>query len=299
VRALEPRKARADVATDRGGRGEETMRTYLAAVVFSAGMWAAPVAEAADLPTTKPASQEIVAPQLPSGWQYEVTGYGWGTDLSGKSGVGPFPASAFFINFLTLLQHFQGGLMTSFVARNDTFIAGVDVILSRIGAGSNFRDPTSALFGDHGNLTLTQGIFTAFGGVRIPVGPPNLQLYGTGGVRYFYSRTALDLSFPVSGFPPAGFAITKNWADPVAGVAAHYIINDKWFINFLADMGGLDNSATGQVLGSFGYNWTPAFSTTLGYRALYTYFRDQSGRLHDYRYQSWMYGPFAGAKYSF
>ena len=168
--------------------------------------------------------------------------------------------------------------MTSFVARNDNFIAGVDVILSRIGFGSNFKDPTSALFGDHANLTLTQAIVTAFGGVRIPVGPPNLQLYGTIGARYFYSRTALDLSFPVTGFQPS-FAITKNWADPVAGLAAHYVISDKWFVNFLTDMGGLDNSATGQVLGSVGYNWTPSISTTLGYRVLYTYFRDVSGPL--------------------
>ena len=91
-----------------------------------------------------------------------------GNGLAGQAGVGPFPTSPFFINFLKILQHFQGGLMTSFVARNDTFIAGFHVILSRIGGGSNFRDPTSALFGDHGNLTLTQGIFTAFGGLRIP-----------------------------------------------------------------------------------------------------------------------------------
>jgi hypothetical protein len=274
------------------------MRTYLAAVVVLTALCAAPVAEAADLPTKKPAPEEIVAPVLPSAWHYEITGYGWGTDLAGQSGVGPFPTSPFFINFLKILQHFQGGLMTSFVARNDTFIAGVDVILSRIGFGTNFKDPTSALFGDHANLTLTQAIVTAFGGVRIPVGPPNLQLYGTVGVRYFYSRSALDLSFPVTGFSPT-FAVTKNWADPVAGVAAHYIINDKWFSNFLFDMGGLDNSATGQVLGSVGYNWTSSISTTLGYRVLYTYFRDIDGPLRDYRYQSWMYGPFAGFKYSF
>jgi hypothetical protein len=77
------------------------------------------------------------------------------------------------------------------------------------------------------------------------------------------------------------------------------VINDKWFANFFADLGGLDNSATGQVLGTVGYNWTPAISTTLGYRALYTYFRDNSGPLHDYRYQAWMYGPLAGLKYTF
>jgi hypothetical protein len=273
------------------------MRNYRGALVLVAGLCAAPVA-AADLPTKKPPPEEVVAPVLPSSWHYEITGYGWGTDLAGQSGVGPFPTSPFFINFLKLLEHFQGGLMTSFVARNDTFIAGLDVILSRIGFGTNFKDPTSALFGDRANLTLTQAIVTAFGGVRIPVGPPNLQLYGTLGARYFYSRSALDLSFPVTGFSPT-FAVTKNWADPVAGLAAHYVINDKWFINFLTDMGGLDNSATGQVLGSFGYNWTPSISTTLGYRVLYTYFRDISGTLRDYRYQSWMYGPFAGFKYSF
>jgi hypothetical protein len=248
-----------------------------------------------DLPTKKPA---LVAPALPSSWRFEITGYGWGTDLSGQSGVGPFPSSPFFINFLKLLEHFKGGLMTAFVARNDNFIAGLDVILARIGAGTNFDNPTSALYGDHANLTLNLGIFTAFGGVRIPVGPPNLELYGTLGARYYYMHTALDLSFPVTGFEPH-FGLTKNWADPVAGLTAHYVINDKWFINFLADMGGLDKSATGQVLGSVGYNWTPSISTTLGYRALYTYERDISGPLRDFRYQAWMYGPFAGFKYGF
>jgi hypothetical protein len=273
------------------------MRIYAAALAALAGLCGPPAA-AADLPTSKPAPEEIVAPALPSSWQFEITGYGWGSDLSGESGVGPLPSEPFFVNFLKILQHFQGGLMTAFVARNDNYIVGLDVILSRLGGGANFSDPTSALFGDHASVTLTQAIVTAFGGLRIPVGPPNLQLYGTIGARYFYSRSAVTLSFPVVGFEPQ-FAVTKNWADPIAGLTAHYVVNDKWFVNFLADMGGLDNSATGQVLGSIGYNWTPSISTTLGYRALYTYFRDISGSLRDYRYQAWMYGPFAGFKYSF
>jgi hypothetical protein len=275
------------------------MRNCAAALVVLAGLCGAPAAAAdmpaPDLPTKKPT---VVAPALPSSWRFEITGYGWGTDLSGQSGVGPFPSSPFFINFLKLLEHFQGGLMTAFVARNDNFIAGLDVILARIGAGTNFNNPTSALYGDHATLTETEAILTAFGGVRIPVGPPNLALYGTLGARYFYMHTALDLSFPVTGFEPH-FGLTKNWADPVAGLTAHYTINDKWFVNFLADMGGLDNSATGQVLGSVGYNWTSSISTTLGYRALYIYERDISGPLRDFRYQGWMYGPFAGFKYSF
>jgi hypothetical protein len=118
------------------------------------------------------------------------------------------------------------------------------------------------------------------------------------GARYFYVRGENTLTTPVFGFQHKS-SVTKDWADPVAGLAAHYVINDKWFVNFLTDLGGLDNSATGQVLGSIGYNWTPSIATTLGYRVLYTYERDISGPLRDFRYQSWMYGPFAGFKYSF
>jgi hypothetical protein len=56
-------------------------------------------------------------------------------------------------------------------------------------------------------------------------------------------HTALDLSFPAVGFEPT-FTLTKDWADPVAGITAHYVVNDKWFINFLTDLGGLNNIAT-------------------------------------------------------
>jgi hypothetical protein len=273
------------------------MRKFPRALFLLAGLCAAPAA-AADLPTEKPPPEPIVTPALPSSWHFEFTGYVWATSITGQNGVGPFPTQPFFLNFPTLLEHFQGSLMGAFVARNDTFIGGLDVILSRVGGGTNFDDPTSPLNGAHANITLTDAIVTGFGGLRIPIGPPNLQLYGTIGARYFYTRDALTLSFPVAGFSPS-FALTKNWVDPVAGLVAHYDINDKWFINSLADLGGLDNSATGQVLGSVGYNWTPSISTTLGYRVLYTYERDISGPLRDYRYQAWMYGPFAGFKYGF
>ena len=106
-----------------------TMRTLFGALVVLAALLRGP-AVAADLPSPElPTKKEVVAPALPSTWQFEITGYGWGTDLITQTGVGPFPTSASFINFLKLLEHFQGGLMTAFVARNDTFIAGLDVIV--------------------------------------------------------------------------------------------------------------------------------------------------------------------------
>ena len=66
------------------------MRSYAAALVVLAGLYGAPTV-AADLPTKKPAPEEIVAPVLPSTWRYEITGYGWGMDLAGQAGGDHFP----------------------------------------------------------------------------------------------------------------------------------------------------------------------------------------------------------------
>jgi hypothetical protein len=93
--------------------------------------------------------------------------------------------------------------------------------------------------------------------------------------------------------------VTKDWADPVAGLAATYRIGGKWFANAYADMGGLSNSATGQALGEVGYNWTPSIATTLGYRVLYVYDKQNNSGNGSFRFQSWIYGPTAGFRYSF
>ncbi len=67
----------------------------------------------------------------------------------------------------------------------------------------------------------------------------------------------------------------------------------------MADLGGWTDSATGQALASVGYNWTQNISTTLGYRVMYTYTHQDTGtnlafQPRSFRYQQWMYGPFAG-----
>jgi hypothetical protein len=109
---------------------------------------------------------------------------------------------------------------------------------------------------------LTEGITTAFGGVRIPVGPPNLSLYGTVGVRYIYSGTKLSITGPLGVGTTQ--SVYKNWVDPVAGIAGQYKFDDRLFMNTLFDFGGWSDSATGQGLASVGYNWTQNIATTLG-----------------------------------
>ncbi|MGB3581784.1 MAG: hypothetical protein WBA40_11840, partial [Roseiarcus sp.] len=135
-------------------------------------------------------------------------------------------------------------------------------------------------------------------------GVPNLDLYGTVGARNFYSGNKLAVSGPFGLFNGTE-TVNKDWVMPVGGFAAQYRYTDRWFTNVLADLGGWSDAATGQALASVGYNWTQNISTTIGYRVMYTYTHQDTGysqltfEPRSFRYQQWMYGPFAGFKYSF
>ena len=280
------------------------MTSVAKVVLVSVALLSGGAAVAADLPTKKPAPAPILEPVLPSTWRFEITGYGWASSVAGSTGFGTLPTLAYHASFLTLLEHLQGGFMSSIVARNDTFIGGIDFVWSRIGGSSTLSNADNVLYGGKTSLTLNEAFITAFGGVRVPLGVPNLELYGTVGARNFFSGTKIGVSGPLGLFSGTE-TVNKDWVMPVGGFAAHYRFDDRWFMNMLADLGGWSDSATGQALASVGYNWTQNISTTLGYRVMYTYTHQDTGfsqltfEPRSFRYQQWMYGPFAGFKYSF
>ena len=273
------------------------------AVFVSVAALAIGAASAADLPTRKPPPVPTPVAE-PSPWRFEVTGYGWASSLAGTSGFGGLPSLPYYASFGKVLEHLDGALMGSVLARNGAYIVGLDMLWSRVGGSGTVRLSYGPFNAAGADLTLTEGIATAFGSVRIPIGPPNLEIYGTVGARYMYSGNKLTLNSPVPGFS-ASTSVNKDWVDPVAGFAAHYRFDDRWFVNVFGDLGGWSDSATGQALASVGYDWTRNWSTTLGYRVLYTYekqdtgFNALTGADRSFRYQQWMYGPLIGVKYSF
>ena len=111
--------------------------------------------------------------------------------------------------------------MSSLVARNDTFIGGIDFIWSRVGGSATLSNSDNALYGGKTSLTLNESAITAFGGLRVPLGVPNLDLYGTVGLRNFYSGTKLSVSGPLALFNGTE-TVNKDWIMPVAGFAAQY-----------------------------------------------------------------------------
>ena len=145
------------------------MRVIARAFFVAVGFASAAPAFAADLPTKKPEPAPIPEPVLPSTWHVDMTAYLWATSLAGNTGVGPFPTNPFFLSFGDILKHFEGAFMGAIIARNDTFIGGLDLICTRVGTNETFEEPSSPLLGVGANLKLTASIVTAFGGVRIPV----------------------------------------------------------------------------------------------------------------------------------
>jgi hypothetical protein len=286
----------------RANRDERLRHSSLASplrnAVLGVAILLSAAASASDLPTKKPAPPPPAPVVQPSPWRFELTGYGWASSLSGYAGIRNFPALPFYAGFPKIVEHLGGVFMGAATASNGTFIVGVDFIWSRLVGSSTFRDPSSALYGTQADITLNEAVATALGGVRLPVGPPMLVLYAIGGVRWFGTSDSLTLTHPVSGFENHA-SLRKDWIDPVVGFTARYRIDGKWFINTEADIGGLSNSATGQALAAVGYNWTSSIATTAGYRALYTYDRQDTGGSGSFRYQQWMYGPYVAFKYGF
>ena len=273
------------------------------AVLAAALLTVASTALAADLPTQKPPPEAPLPPALQPVWRFELTGYGWGSSTSGFAGVRSLPEVDYYANFRKILEHLDGVLMGAATASNGTFLLGVDFIWVGLSGGAAIKNPEAVLPGTEANVTLREAIATGVGGVRIPIGPPNLELYGLGGLRWFHTKATLTLSNPFVPFSPSP-GLTKDWLDPIVGFTAKYQFDPKWFVNTEADIGGWSDSATGQALAAVGYNWTANISTTLGYRVLYTYDKQDTGPTligasGSFRFLQWMYGPFVAFKYGF
>ncbi|MGH6644049.1 MAG: hypothetical protein ACRED3_15270 [Bradyrhizobium sp.] len=245
-----------------------------------------------------------IAVEIPPAWQFQATLYGWATSLSGDVGVGRLPSASVDVGFDDILKHLDGGLMGAFFARSEDYIVGVDIVAAKLSSSVNLKVGSGPLAqfrsGSLVDFEQTMFIGTAFGGIRVPIGGPDLHLYATAGARYQYLKAKLTLTRLATGFDRTTEQ-GQDWVDPVVGFVAKYDINDKWFVSALADIGGFGVSSdlTTQGVVAVGYNWTRSVSTTLGYRALYTDYENDNGSGGSFRYKTTMYGPFAGLNLQF
>ncbi|GGC49366.1 hypothetical protein [Chelatococcus reniformis] len=236
------------------------------------------------------AAEPAPAPLMPE-WRFQLTGYGWATSMTGDVGVKHLPPAQVDVPFSKILKHLDGGLMGSFRATNGTWTVMTDTVWAKL----SDKTVINAGGGTGVELGMRQLIASALVGYRLPIGAPDLELSLTAGVRYQRLTVTTKIQ---PGFLPLSIdrSSVKQWADPVFGLLAHYRINDRWFVNALGDVGGFGAGSrlTAQGFGSVGYMWTAKLSTALGYRAIYTDYKDGG-----FVYKVTEHGPFMSVAYHF
>ena len=270
------------------------MRKYWGVLFLAVGFCSAP-AGAADLPTEKPAPAPIPEPALPSTWHFEATLDGWAPSLSASLGVRNLPSLPVYANIFQILPHIEGIVPVSFVAYNDNFIVGADLLWVRLGLLKGGPGP----FGVNAGVTLNETIATAYGGVRIPTANPDWRVYGVVGARYFNLNGSIELQAPFAGYSRLA-SQGKEWVDEIFGVKARHRIDDKWFIDFEGDVGGYHGSATAQGYGAIGYKWSQSITTSVGYRVIYVYYQTSANTGGgNFRFNENMHGPEFDVTYAF
>ena len=248
---------------------------------------------AAMLMSATPAFSADIAPPQPEvpiehTWKFQLTVYGWATAFNGDVGIRDIPPVDVNITFAELLKKLDGAFMGSFYATDGEWMVLTDLIWAKV------SDQVTGPAGGTVKYEQTQAIVSGIVGYALPLGIPDLQLSATAGVRYNHLKAKLDLD--PADFPGISREGSKDWVDPTIGLSAHYDVNERWFVNALADVGGfgVGSDITAQGFLAVGYNWNEKFSTALGYRVLYTDY-DKGG----FVYNITQHGPYAGLGFHF
>ena len=268
--------------------------------VFATGLgFSTMAARAADRPVPAPTAPILTQP---SGWQFQATAYGWATALTGESGVRNLPPVSIDMRFGDLLEKLNGAVMGSFLAKNENWMILTDLIWAQISADALVKPPgarrpvlAAVLPGTRVEFEMRQLVASAIAGYRMPFTSSDFDLYATAGIRYQRITGKIEAT---PGLIPVTISNSsvEHWADPIIGLAATWRINDRWFVNALADVGGfgVGSRFTTQGFASVGYRWTESISTALGYRAIYTDYRNDG-----FNYRATQHGVFSSIAYHF
>lgn len=253
-------------------------------------------AGAADLSTGAPVAKAPELPASASDWKYELAIYGWGTALAGDVGVRNLPATSVDVPFADILDNMDGALMGTLFASNGQWITLGDVVLAKLTHGGS----ADVLGGSSYSFGLNETILTGAIGYLLDTGRKDVDFGLTVGARYVRLKADLGLDPNLSSLSLYG-SQTQWWIDPTLGLYAHWQLNEKWFVNAIADIGGF---GVGSKLSSngylgVGYMWTPGFSTALGYRYLYEDYEGSGAKSGTFRYNATMHGPILALAWHF
>ena len=218
--------------------------------------------------------------------------------INGDVGVGRLPTANVDVTFHDILENLTGAFMGNFVASNGQFLFGADLVWSRLKDNVDFNvadGPLSDRLAGvvakfQQNMTIASGV----AGYRIPVGPPELETL-------WHGRAALpehqgeDRHHPERS-PVRPFRVGDAGLDRPHRRPGDELQDQRQVVHrrgsryrrlqcrFKPDLAGPDR---GRLL------LDTDDLTALGYRALYTDYKNSNANGGSFRYETTIHGPYA------
>jgi len=234
-------------------------------------------------------------------WQYEFTIYGWLPSIDGslKYEVPPGSGGNVGVDASDILDSLNFVFMGIFEARKSKLSFGLDLVYMDVSNSKN-TDITIGP-GEGVPLTVSAGLGLKSWLVTGIVGYDLVQTDRTfmaviGGVRYLDLSADLDITIdgPLPPTPPpANLSGSNDFWDGIIGFRGAFMLNEKWYIPYYADIGAGDSNLTWQLYAALGYKFHWG-DIKLGYRYL-EYDQDDDKFVQDLKF----YGPVVGIGFRF
>ncbi|MDX8508746.1 hypothetical protein [Mesorhizobium captivum] len=243
-------------------------RTIVGFPVLICAIALACTARAADVETEPP----VPPPSPEREWTLTVAPYFWIAGIDGK--VGLFGREPVEVNasFSDIIKDFKFGGMVVSELNNGTI--GIFNDLMYVNTKSK-ESVTRSLGGVPATLSATVDVSsftgTLMGEYRV-YSEPTATLDLMAGARIWDIHNDIDISLTAGGPPLAAFSGSDGatWVDPMIGAKVRYNINETWYLNGWALIGGFGagSDLTWDLLAGVGYQYNEHVSFALGYRAL-------------------------------
>jgi hypothetical protein len=211
--------------------------------------------------------EEPQMPELDNPWSFEFTPYLWAANIEGTVGVGGI-TSAVDLGFDDILDNLDFAFAAHFGARHNRIGGFVDFTYVEI--SPSFETP-GPLY-KRTDLRMKTTILDLKGTYRL-YETDRVWLDLIGGARYYDQ----DISIKLQPGTAAGRGASggEGWWDAVAGFRGRYFLTDKWFLSYMADVGGGSSDLTWQALAGVGYQFNEKLQATVIYRYMsYDYSSD-------------------------
>lgn len=223
-------------------------------------------------------------------WQFAVAPYVWAAGIKGSlATLPPAPAADVDVGFDDILKNLNIGFMMLTEARNDRFVALLDLTFTRLEAKA---DTPGILFSSV-KLVSTVAFGSLTGGYRIVSEPGGFIEPFVGG-RLWYVDTEVKLKGNIANSRKG--SESEVWFDPIVGARARVNLGSEIFLSGYFDVGGfgVGSDLTWQVYGGAGYQFSSRWSAFAGYRYLSVDYK-KGGFVYDID----QHGPMLGAAYRF